>query len=646
MLLQEKTIKNNIEQNNTKPAQLIKEIQIQNPGLDIDKKTYRACKDKIPIHKGLITLSDTIPGNTNAIALYTHQLDYFCIDIDGYTNKDKDDKEYTQEKRQTAQTIHDKLTQLISTYTKKYRVDRTASGKYHIWLAQPTINQALLKIPTFLTNDGIKADGIIELFHKYTKHNIHLAGSTITNNDGSIGNYTNIYAGASFQELDHLDNIIELIIDAVINAGYLVKIDHADKLRNTTKYPIKDATHNGIIKETKRNKKLYYSYCIDDITIEKHFYTVNEKDFNLDAIEKDAPDEFKSILKSIYHYQQENIETTNDDIDDNIAKTEINDKLTSLYAQYWTNTPGQRHYLILATSHMLIDHFNYNEDDLYKFFDTLADKVDIDNEHRKIITEGLKPCDTKYGIPTIINILQCNNDDLAFLNQYNNNVKSELEHMERIKPTITYEIIENEKLFQQMHQLQQNNYFDGNNTYIKINPTPSITRLIADILDNMLLKEFKNITQLLLALITVITGNGRTFILVTGVSSGGKSAIVETVKKAIPGRYLLDIDDASEKAFMRYVENKGTNAYDRIIIDNGDKGDIKKFEKNKETMGAFQSLITKGSYTYQVTNQTIAGFSGTIDLKVKTNGFAQIITTVKDAIANLDDQIILFRIKS
>ena len=202
---------------------------------------------------------------------------------------------------------------------------------------------------------------------------------------------------------------------------------------------------------------------------------------------------------------------------------------------------------------MLIDHFNYNEDDLYKFFDTLADKVDIDNEHRKIITEGLKPCDTKYGIPTIISILQCNNDDLAFLNQYNNNVKSELEHMERIKPTITYEIIENEKLFQQMHQLQQNNYFDGNNTYIKINPTPSITRLIADILDNMLLKEFKNITQLLLALITVITGNGRTFILVTGVSSGGKSAIVETVKKAIPGRYLLDIDDASEKAFMRYV---------------------------------------------------------------------------------------------
>ena len=646
MLLQEKSIKTSDEQKYNKihkpQNKLIQEIQIQNPGIQTDKEKYRACKNKKPIHTGLIALNDKLPAKANAIALNIYDTEYLCIDIDGYSNKTKEDKEYNQEKRQTAETIKENLISLIKQHTKKYRIDQTASGKYHIWLAHPPLAENLLTLPHIITSDGNNADGIIELFTKYTKHNIHLAGSTITNDDGSSQQYTNIYAGASFDKMDYLPGIINLIIGAITNAGYIIKFskEDIDKKTNTTQYIFRDAAHDGTIKETHSRNKLYYSYLVNNREIEKHFYISNESQLNLNSIEQDAPPEYKSILKSIYYYQQENQEKTDTAIDDNETKKEITEQLIELYAKYWDNTSGQRHYLILATSHMLIDHFNYNQDDLYNFFDTLADKVTIDHTHRNIIIEGFKPANTKYGIPTIINILDCKNNELEFLNQYNANVKIDLEYMERIKPTITNTILENEKYFQQMHQLQQNNYFDGYNTYITITPTNSITSLIIQILDNTLLNEKENLARLLLALITVITGNGRTFILIGGVSSGGKSAIVDTVKKVIPARYILDIDDSSEKAFMRYVENKGSNAYDRIIIDSGDKGAIKEFEKNKETMGAFQSLITKGCYTYQVTNQTINGFNGTIDLTIVTSGFAQIITTVKDVIANLDDQIL------
>ena len=642
MLLQEKHIKNINEQTHKPTNKLIQEILMQNPNIPADKKTYKPCKNKIPIQKGCITLNDKLPRNTNAIALYTYKTDYFCIDIDGYSNNDKDTDKYRQEKRQTAEILKDNLIKLIEQHTKKYRLDKTASGKYHLWLKHPPVHQKLLILPKFLTSNGSNASGLIELMNKNTKHNIHLAGSTITNDDGSIGKYTNIYAGATFDKLDHIDNIINIIIGAINDAGYLTKItkDDVDKKTNTTSYIYRDANHDGTIKETHSKGKLYYSYLKNNTILDKHFYKTDTNQLELNSIEQDAPPEYKSILKSIYYYQQENQENNDDTIDDDVLKTEINEKLIDLYANYWNNTAGQRHYLILATSHVLIDHFNYNNEDLYNFFDTLADKVTIDNAHRNIIIEGFKPADTKYGIPTIINILQCANNELEFLNQYNNDIKSDLEYMERIKPTITDAIQKDEKYFQQLHQLQQNNYFDGNNTYLKIDPTSSITSLITQILGNALTNENKNIARLLLALVTVITGNGRTFILLTGVSSGGKSAIVEIVKKAIPERYILDIDDSSEKAFMRYVENKGNKAYDRIIIDSGDKGAIKEFEKNKETMGAFQSLITKGSYTYQVTNQTINGFSGTIDLTVDTTGFTQIITTVKDVIANLDEQIL------
>ena len=78
---------------------------------------------------------------------------------------------------------------------------------------------------------------------------------------------------------------------------------------------------------------------------------------------------------------------------------------------------------MFATSHVLIKYLGFNESDLDFFFDTLSDAVDndIDDAHRIAIKEGLEShADKEYGIPTIINILDCDKKELNFLSNNEN----------------------------------------------------------------------------------------------------------------------------------------------------------------------------------------------------------------------------------
>ena len=621
---------------------VLKQVIATNPGIPLEQESYVYCNNKKPVHKGNKDLTKKPGNNFNSIAIRTNECDYMCLDFDGYSDA-SDEVTFKQEKQATAEKIKNNFITLLDKRTNKYRIDKTASNKYHVWLKHPNVpNKEFLKLPKFITNDGkATINGIVEIFSKFTKHNVHLAGSTLTENDKIIGAYENVYAGATFDELESIDDVTALLISAITSAGYYVKIEQADKKSNTIKYPFMDATHNGIIKRVTRNGNYYFSYLENEIVVSKNFYVTDKNNFCIDHIMADCSDEFKSIVTSIYYYHVSNTDATDNDSVMAINQ-EIGKQLIEVYTKYWSNTKGSRHYLLLATSHVLVKYLSFNESDLLYFFDELSDSVDeIDDAHRNVILEGLKPGAIKeYGIPTIIDILQCNKQELSFLSKNNVSVQNEFTHLEKIKPTITDELKENEKLFQEMHRLQQERYFDGFNSYIKIKPTSSMTSLITQTIGNTLLNENRNIARLFLALVTAIIGNGRTFIIVTGVTSGGKSAVVEAVKPAIPGNYILDLDDSSDKAFVRYVENKGKDAYDRLIIDVGDKGNIKGFEEIKERMGAYQSLITKGTYTYQVTNKENGDVKGTIDLTIKTDGFAEIITTTKDAVANFDEQLI------
>ena len=617
-----------------------KEVIKQNPGIPLEQETYIYCNNKKPTHKGLKDLQHKPYNNFNSIAINTKNNNYICIDFDGYS-KTSD----ATEKQETATNIKDNFIELLNQETRKYRIDKTASNKYHIWMKQPKVkSKEFLKLPKFTTKDGKETiNGIVEIFSNFDKHNVHLAGSTITYDDGSVGEYTNIYAGASFDKLDNVNNITALLISAITSIGYLVKIEKASKITNRIQYYFLDATHDGIIKEFHRQNKIYFSYLENQIDVDKNFYIIDKNDFTINHIMDNCKDEFKNIISSIYYYHQDNIDIANKESNAIIETQGISKQLIEVYKKYWSNTKGNRHNLMFATSHVLIKYLNFNEKDLDFFFDELSDAVDndIDVAHRTAIKQGLENhAEKEYGIPTIIDILDCDKQELQFLSKDNLDIKHELDYVEKIKPTITDEILENEKLFQEMYKLQQENYFNGINSYLNINATKSITNLITQTIGNTLLNENTNIARLLLSLVTAVIGNGRTFIIITGVSSGGKSAIVDAVKMAIPNRYLLDVDDSSDKAFIRYIENKGKDAYNRTIIDVGDKGDFKSFEANKESMGTYQSLITKGVYTYQVVNKINGDVKGTIDLTIKTDGFAQIITTTKDAIANFDEQLI------
>lgn len=621
-----------------------KQVKLSNPGIPIEQEIYVYCKNKKPIHKGTKNFNYKPNNKYNSIAIKTDKANYLCLDFDGYSNSN-DTQTYNKEKQATAEKIKDNFIQLLEKQTTNYRIDKTASNKYHVWLKHPDVpSKEFLKLPKFLSNDGkVTINGLVEIFSTFTKHNVHLAGSTITKENNTIGTYENVYAGASFDELASIPNVKALLISAITSAGYLQKIEQADKISNTSKYYFQDSMHNGYIKEFRgKENKIYYSYVSDEVIISKNFYTVSKDKFSIEHITENCTDEFKSIISSIYYYHQELDDNQDTDTAAMIENQEISKQLIQVYKKYWQNTKGSRHYLMLATSHVLIKYLNFNDVDLDFFFDELADSVDeIDYAHRNTIKEGLNShAEKEYGIPTIIDILGCDKGELTFLSKSNAAVENELEYVERIKPTLTDEIMENERKFKKIYQQQLKDYFDGNNTYISIERTESTTDLIAQILSDTMYKEKDNIAKLLLALIGVVIGTNRSYVIISGVSNAGKTALVKTVKQVIPGIYRTQLDELSDAAFTRHTEDKGKYAYNRMIIDYGDKGNIKGYEKAIQEMARFQNLITDGTYTYRVTNNENNSPKGTKDLEIVTDGFAQIITTTNETLARIDEQLI------
>lgn len=78
--------------------------------------------------------------------------------------------------------------------------------------------------------------------------------------------------------------------------------------------------------------------------------------------------------------------------------------------------------------------------------------------------------------------------------------------------------------------------------------------MIGSIISNILLNEKQNTAHIFLDFITTIAGFTRTIITVSGLSNGGKSTLVDTIKNTIiPDRY-VNIDDLSEKAFIMNIE--------------------------------------------------------------------------------------------
>jgi len=648
---------------NDKPEIIKNRILKQNTGISKDKNIFVEMVGKQPKTntknkvKQINLNDDVLNIGTQAIAINIKDTNYICIDFDGYSNKDKttETAEYTKEKHDTANHLADEFIKLLKKQTDKFRIDKTASDKRHIWLKQPRniINKKQLDLKDkFLTPDGATAAGLVEVFTNKDKHYIHLAGSSIKNNTtindtakGGADNerlyYTNIYAGAAFDELAEVTNIKQIIITAAENAGYITKLDGSTSKGNEY-YNINNLYLNGSIRKHKYNNILHFAYIED--AAETKIYQCAIDDFTPENIIAAEIDEvYKKALLSVYYSDIKSID--NKQLDNTVIADDITDKLIELYAKYWHNTDNRRHDLILATSHILVNHLKFNDKDLDNFFIQLADRVNIDfAQHKTIIREGLKEYTTAYGVPTIIDILQCTSEEISFIFEYDDagKLEAEAENIERIKPTVTKEIKELEAGFKKLYNMQLANKFAANTGNIKtleIKPTHSITDLIKQLLNNMLLNEDKNIAKLLLEYIAVILGINRCYIVVTGVSSGGKSALVDTVKLAIPSRFIKDIDSQSDKAFERYVQTKGENAYNRIIIDVGDKGDFKGFEIQKEKLGTYQSLITKGAYTYQVVNKTNDNITGTIELTIKTDGFAQVITTTKDAAAYFDEQL-------
>lgn len=646
-----------------KPEIVRERILKQNKGICADKKLFVEMVGKQPKTNTKnkvkqISLTDNkLSLGTQAVAINLKNSGYICIDFDGYSDKDKEETpiEYKTEKRESANKLADEFIKLLDKQTIKYRVDKTASGKRHVWLKQPENikNKSYEFIKDILTSKGDKASGVVEVFTSNDKTFVHLAGSSIktdTNNNNSSDDsgadnersyYTNIYAGADFNELAEIINLKQILITAIENAGYIIRRT-GYKNKGSEYYNIDNLYLTGRIRKYKQLNTYHFAYV--DGAVDTKILQCSIEDFTPETINKaDIDKVYKNALLCVYYSSSKEDDTK--ELDKSIRNDEITAQLIELYTKYWSNTDNQRHNLILATSHILVN-LGFTGSDLDKFFENLADAVNIDVEqHKTIIREGLKEYETAYGVPTIINILQCTYEEINFIFKYDSNgeLKAEAENLERIKPTVTKEIKELEAGFRRFFLMQQQNKFIAEPGVevqtLEIKPTDSITDFIKQVLSNMLLDESNNISILLLELIAVILGVNRCYIVITGVSSGGKSALAETVKLAVPERYIMDIDNQSDKAFERYVQTKGENAYNRKIIDVGDKGDFKGFETQKEKLGTYQSLITKGQYTYQVTNKTNDNINGTMDLTIKTNGFAQLITTTKDAAAYFDEQL-------
>lgn len=207
---------------------------------------------------------------------------------------------------------------------------------------------------------------------------------------------------------------------------------------------------------------------------------------------------------------------------------------------------------------MLLDKLQFNKTILLEFEILLFSTVDFDIEHKNTILEGLKQEQrTKYGIPKIVEILTCNTNELDFLftETDNDTVKNELDYTEIIKLSITTEIEKSEHKFQELFRLQRKGWYTNEeNSLLTIQPTDNEADMIGSIISNILLNEKQNTAHIFLDFITTIAEFTRTIITVSGLSNGGKSTLVDTIKNTIiPDRY-VNIDDLSEKAFIRNIE--------------------------------------------------------------------------------------------
>ena len=110
---------------------IIEQVIQQNPGIPANQEIYAYCNNKIPVHKGLKDLNHQPKKDYNSIAIRINKSNYICIDFDG-TSTSTDKEIQKQEKQSTAETIKNYFLELLDEQTKKYRVDKTASNKYHI----------------------------------------------------------------------------------------------------------------------------------------------------------------------------------------------------------------------------------------------------------------------------------------------------------------------------------------------------------------------------------------------------------------------------------------------------------------------------------------------------------------------------------
>lgn len=627
----------------------------QNAGLSGIGSIFIPVRNKTPTikyktaeNRSVIDYSDYIPNGGNGLAVYLPDTELLCIDIDGYSSAENPEERRT-EKITSANKILPFVLEQIDMQTSRYRVDRTASKKNHIWVKCPAnIRESIDLRHSFLSVDGEEASGIVEVFSKYDKHLVTLAGSKVVADDGSIKEYKNEYAGASFDQLAEVSDIKQIIINAVLEAGYLYNIRDDDVVtRTNVKYfRFVDREHTGYIKQYQSNHKYYYSYTdAEKNVIEKNFFVCSINEFDKNSIST-APSEYQCILLSIYYYTPaEESRTIAENTEKNNNRV-ISEKLVSLIEKYQVNTHGNRHYLLLAISNVLVEKLQFNKADLLEFETLLFSAVDFDIEHQNTILEGLKQeRRTKYGIPKIVEILQCNTNELNFLFTETDNyaVKNELDYTEIIKPSITAEIEKGERKFQELFRLQKKGWYTNEeNSLLSIQPTDNEADMIGSIIGNILLNEKQNTAHILLDFITTIAGFTRTIITVAGLSSGGKSTLVDTIKNTvIPDRYIVNIDDLSEKAFIRNIEQYGEHYYNNRILDMRDKGNANAYQKQNSFFGNIQSIITEGTYTYNVTaNDKQGNAKGTIRLTIKVNGFCIINTTVTNPSAVSDTQII------
>ena len=109
----------------------VKQVILENPGIPLEQEIYAYCNNKIPVHTGAKDLKHKPRKQFNSIAIKTYNHDYMCIDFDGYSAAD-DEITQKQEKQAIASIIKDNFIPLLDEQTKKYRIDKTASNKFHV----------------------------------------------------------------------------------------------------------------------------------------------------------------------------------------------------------------------------------------------------------------------------------------------------------------------------------------------------------------------------------------------------------------------------------------------------------------------------------------------------------------------------------